>query len=212
MNMAREGLLHSERVKEAMKATDRANYVRNGRDAYVDSPQPIGHGATISAPHMHAHAAEALESFLYPGARALDVGSGSGVLCAVMARLVGADGRVIGVDHVKELVDWSRDNVQRDGLTEPQVKLVCADGRKGWPEGAPFDAIHVGAAAPELAEELVKQLKAPGRMFIPVGTDSQEIVQVDKDKEGIVSKKSLFGVMYVPLTELESQLNSGRYH
>ena len=74
------------------------------------------------------------------------------------------------------------------------MKIVCGDGRLGWPADAPYDAIHVGAAAPELAPALVSQLKAPGRMFIPVGTYNQSIIQVDKDADGKVSQKTLFGV------------------
>ncbi|KZV98155.1 protein-l-isoaspartate o-methyltransferase [Exidia glandulosa HHB12029] len=217
LNMARAGLLSNTRVLEAMKATDRAKYMRpaSARYAYDDSPQSIGHGATISAPHMHAHTLEALEPFLQPGARALDVGSGSGVVCACMARLIGgADtgtGAVVGIEHVPELVEWSRENVVKDGLDASRVTFICGDGRKGYPSSGPYDAIHVGAAAPSLCDDLVDQLKAPGRMFIPVGTDTQEVVQVDKDAEGNVTKKTLFGVMYVPLTELDKQLNSGRY-
>ncbi|KAH7098391.1 Pcmt1-prov protein [Auriculariales sp. MPI-PUGE-AT-0066] len=220
LNMARHGMVKSQRVVDAMKATDRACYVRRADEAYEDSPQTIGHGATISAPHMHAHAAEALEPFLQPGNRVLDVGSGSGVLVALFARLVGPEGRVVGVDHVQELVDWSRENVQKDGLVLSNgngdaantdgapVKLICADGRLGWPADAPYDAIHVGAAAPELAPALIAQLKSPGRMFIPVGTHSQEIIQVDKDREGKVSETTLFGVRYVPLTDLDAQIRS----
>ena len=75
------------------------------------------------------------------------------------------------------------------------MELVCADGRAGYAPRAPYDAIHVGAAAQSLADALVQQLKSPGRMFIPVGTDAQEVVLVEKDEEGVVSKKRLFGVM-----------------
>lgn len=70
------------------------------------------------------------------------------------------------------------------------------EGREG-----PYDVIHVGAAAPTLPEPLVEQLASPGRMFIPVGTDIQSILQVDKDEKGNVTKTKLFGVMYVPLTD-----------
>jgi len=217
-NMIRNGLLKTQRVADAMRKVDRANYVMRGTDAYADQPASIGYGATISAPHMHAHAAENLLPFLYPGAKLLDIGSGSGYTCAIFHHLVSpglesdgsqAQGKVVGIDHIPQLVDWSIDNLKRDELGEAldigKITVVAGDGRLGYPEHAPYDAIHVGAAAPILPEALIDQLKAPGRMFIPVGTHTQEIVQVDKDSEGKVTQKSLFGVRYVPLTDREAQ-------
>ncbi|KAG8942697.1 hypothetical protein FRC03_002923 [Tulasnella sp. 419] len=223
--MRRNNLIHSDRVAEAMKKVDRANYVLNRRDAYDDSPQSIRYGATISAPHMHAHAAENLLPLLKPGARVLDVGSGSGYTCAVFHHLVTPDpnnmataGKVIGIDHIQELVDWSIGNLKKDGITvtpEPKVDdgvhMVCGDGRQGYLPGAPYDVIHVGAAAPTMPQPLVDQLAKPGRMFIPVEDEGpiswggQSIWQVDKDENGVVTKKRLFGVMYVPLTDAKSQ-------
>ncbi|KAA1474486.1 protein-L-isoaspartate O-methyltransferase [Dentipellis sp. KUC8613] len=208
-NMSRNGILKSDRVYEAMEKVDRAHYVVDKADAYIDSPQYIGHGATISAPHMHAHAAEILLEYLRPGARVLDVGSGSAYLCSVFHRLVttsdGAKGRVVGIEHIPELVEWSKENVRKDGLgaalDDGEIILVAGDGRQGYPEGGPYDAIHVGAAAPTLPRSLVDQLATPGRMFIPVGTGAQEVLQVDKHADGKVTEKTLFGVMYVPLTD-----------
>merc|ERR1719217_1669778 len=92
------GVVTADAVEKAMLATDRCNYAP--RDAYADQPQPIGHNATISAPHMHAHALELLADFLTPGARALDVGCGSGYLCACMAEMVGPSGLVVGIDYL----------------------------------------------------------------------------------------------------------------
>ncbi|KAI0728511.1 protein-L-isoaspartate O-methyltransferase [Fomitopsis betulina] len=213
-NMAKHGLVISERVQAAMEKVDRAHYVRNPREAYQDSPQRIGHGATISAPHMHAHAVEYLLPFLHPGSRVLDVGSGSGYLSAVLHYLVtdldsDASGTVVGIDHIPELVDWSKTNLQRDGLgvalESGHLKMIVGDGRQCFAEAGPFDAIHVGAAAPTMPQPLVDQLARPGRMFIPVGEDKQLVVQVDKDAEGKVTQKELFGVMYVPLTDQAKQ-------
>ncbi|KAI0074098.1 protein-L-isoaspartate O-methyltransferase [Panus rudis PR-1116 ss-1] len=206
-NMTRHGLIQSERVVEAMKKVDRANYVPDQlkQYAYEDSPQPIGYDATISAPHMHAHAMEKLLPFLNPGSKVLDVGSGSGYLCAVLHHIVGPTGKVIGIDHIPELVSFSVDNIKKDGLVDAlekgSIRMITGDGRKGFPEEAPYDAIHVGAAAPTMPEALVAQLAKPGRMFIPVGTHTQSVFQVDKDKDGNVTQKELFNVMYVPLTD-----------
>lgn len=156
---------------------------------------------------MHASACEALLSCLTSGAQVLDIGSGSGYLTAVLANLVGPSGTVIGIDHIQPLVDMASENMSKseDGrqmLRSGQVKFVKGDGRKGWAEGAPYDAIHVGAAAAEHHQELSDQLKAPGRMFIPVEEDSRQYIYVvDKKEDGSVERKKLFGVQYVPLTD-----------
>ena len=117
---------------------------------------------------MHASAAESLLPFLYPGAQVLDIGSGSGYLTHVLANLTGREGRVIGVDHIQGLVDLATSNMSKssDGkelLRTGQAVFVKADGREGWKSGAPYDAIHVGAAALEAHASLIEQLKAPGR-------------------------------------------------
>ncbi|KAJ4291039.1 hypothetical protein N0V90_010236 [Kalmusia sp. IMI 367209] len=204
-NLAKNGLIESDRVKEAMMKVDRAHYAPSR--AYEDSPQPIGHRATISAPHMHASACETLLSYLHPGATILDIGSGSGYLTAVLANLVGPTGTVIGIDHIQPLVTMAETNMAkseegRQMLDSGQVKFVKGDGRKGWTENAPYDAIHVGAAAAEHHTELSDQLKAPGRMFVPVEEGyMQHIYVVDKKKDGSIEKKKLYGVQYVPLTD-----------
>ena len=155
---------------------------------------------------MHAQACESLLTFLNPGARVLDVGSGSGYLSHVLAHLVEPDGTVVGVDHIQELVDLANKNASksedgREAMKQGHLKFIKADGRKGWKEGAPYDAIHVGAAAVEAHQELIDQLKAPGRMFIPVGTTVQYIWVIDKSADGTVEKRKDFGVRYVPLTD-----------
>lgn len=215
-NMHSSRLISSDLVKDAMSKVDRANYVRDKRDAYEDAPQSIGHGATISAPHMHAHAAEHLLPYLKPGSKVLDVGSGSGYLAAIFHRLVSPDGvpslgsKVVGIDHVPQLVDWSVSNLRRDGLghalEDGQIEMISGDGRSGHPSGGPYNCIHVGAAAPTLPQQLIDQLTKPGRLFIPVGTVNQRLLQIDKDKEGNVTQKDLFGVVYVPLTDHDAQV------
>jgi protein-L-isoaspartate(D-aspartate) O-methyltransferase len=140
---------------------------------------------------MHASACESLLTYLQPGSKVLDIGSGSGYLTAVMANLVGPTGSVIGIEHIQPLVDMGRTNMAKS-----------EDGRKGWIEDAPYDAIHVGAAAAEHHKELTEQLKAPGRLFVPVAEGYlQHIYVVDKKEDGSVQKKKLYGVQYVPLTD-----------
>lgn len=123
---------------------------------------------------MHASAVESLLPFLYPGARVLDIGSGSGYLTAVLAELVcaqGGGGRVVGLEHIKELRDLGEGSLRksekgRELLGNERVSFVVGDGRKGWKDefmGEGWDAIHVGAAAVEIHQALIDQLKKPGR-------------------------------------------------
>merc|ERR1719435_653317 len=112
--------------------------------------------------------------------------------------MVGQSGKVVGIDHIEPLVAASVDNIKKDGkeelLESGQLKLVVGDGRQGWAEDGPYNAIHVGAAAPTLPEALVEQLAPGGRMVIPVGPQGgdQSLAQVEKDMQGRVSRKRLF--------------------
>lgn len=137
----------------------------------------------------------------------MDIGSGSGYLTAVFANLVGPSGTVVGIDHIQPLVDMAGYNMAKSDqglrmLESGQVKFILGDGRKGWAGGAPYDAIHVGAAAAEHHGELTEQLKAPGRLFVPVSEgERQYIFVVNKREDGSVQREKLFGVQYVPLTD-----------
>ncbi|CAH3111246.1 unnamed protein product [Porites lobata] len=207
--LTRNKILKTQRVQEAMRKVDRGNYC--DFSPYLDSPQSIGYGVTISAPHMHAHALEMLKDHLLEGAKALDVGSGSGYLTACMAEMVGKTGKVVGIEHIPELVEQSKQNIKRgnaDLLESGQVVLVTGDGRQGYENEAPYDAIHVGAAAHPIPDALIKQLKPGGRLFIPVGPThgDQWLEQIDKDKDGNIVRQRLMGVRYVPLTDRAQQI------
>ncbi|CAK9795024.1 Protein-L-isoaspartate(D-aspartate) O-methyltransferase [Anthophora quadrimaculata] len=204
--------IKSDKVYEAMCAVDRGNYT-DPSYAYVDAAQAIGYGATISAPHMHAYALEVLKDKLHDNARALDVGSGSGYLTACMAMMTGPNGLIIGIDHIPELKAFAMENIQKDNpelLKSGRVQLVVGDGRLGYPEKAPYDVIHVGAAAKELPQALIDQLAPGGRMVLPVGPENsdQTFVQLDKGMDGSIKKKSLSNVIFVPLTSKNKQYPS----
>nr|XP_010904540.1 protein-L-isoaspartate O-methyltransferase isoform X1 [Elaeis guineensis] len=204
------GIIRSKKVAEVMETIDRGLFVPDGSSAYIDSPMPIGYNATISAPHMHATCLELLEEHLQPGMHALDVGSGTGYLTACFAMMVGPQGHSMGVEHIPELVASSIENVKRSAasslLDEGSLSLHVADGRQGWPEHAPYDAIHVGAAAAEIPQPLLEQLKPGGRMVIPVGNFFQDLQVVDKKLDGSISIRSETSVRYVPLTSRAAQL------
>ncbi|KAJ4790599.1 Protein-L-isoaspartate O-methyltransferase [Rhynchospora pubera] len=210
--LQRYGVLRSDRVAEVMEMIDRALFVPKENPPYLDSPMPIGYNATISAPHMHALCLELLKDHLQPGMRALDVGSGSGYLTACFAMMVGPEGRAVGIEHIPELVAASIENVKRSAATplleKGSLSLHVADGRYGWPEAAPYDTIHVGAAAPEIPKALLDQLKPGGRMVIPVGDLFQDLQVVDKKLDGSIISRNETGVRYVPLTSRSAQLQN----
>lgn len=201
--LQRINFLSSTAAAEAMRQIDRADFVPSGCSPYADCPQPIGHGATISAPHMHAYCLSLLSDYLKPGSSILDVGSGSGYLTAVFAFMVGDTGKTVGVEHIPELVQRSIETIQQGSaahlLKSGSLSIHVADGKQGYLEGAPYDAIHVGAAAADLPKALLDQLKPGGRMVIPVGQGMQDLIVVDKLPDGSLKKRSEMGVRYVPL-------------
>mmetsp|Transcript_9418 Transcript_9418/g.17602 ORF Transcript_9418/g.17602 Transcript_9418/m.17602 type:complete len:227 (-) Transcript_9418:416-1096(-) len=137
-------VIASKSVEEAMKAVDRGYYTLEKSNAYMDSPQPIGKAATISAPHMHGYCLELLKDHLLPGNKALDVGSGSGYLTSVFAHMVGKEGKAVGVEHIPDLVKQSLKNTSRDPATSPllqsgNLELLEADGKSGHATEAPYD-------------------------------------------------------------------------
>jgi len=185
------------RVMEAIKQVPRHEFVpADMRDlAYENGPLPIGEGQTISQPYMVALMTDLLE--VQPEAVVLEVGTGSGYQAAILSRLVR---QVYSIEIIDALAGSARERLQRLGYSNVEIRV--ADGYLGWPEHAPFDGIIVTAAAPEIPEPLVEQLKRGGRLVIPVGLpyDRQELVVLEKTPNGRIRTRDVLAVAFVPLT------------
>ena len=169
--------IRDERVLEAMAKIPREQFVPEKVRpwAYADEPLSIGYGQTVSQPYMTALMAQALE--LKGTEKVLEVGTGCGYAAAVLAHLAA---KVVTIEIVRELADMARRNLEAVGLAD-KVMVVTGDGSRGYPDMAPYDAISVAAAAPNIPPALVDQLNDPGRLVIPVGSLSeQELVVLTK--------------------------------
>lgn len=186
--------VRDSRVLTAMGRVERHLFVPDNvkRYAYADTPLVIGEGQTISQPYIVAFMTEALG--LAPGDKVLEVGTGSGYQAAVLAEIVRA---VYTIEIVKPLGERAESLLKK--LNYKNVFVKIGDGYQGWPEHAPFDAIIITAAPPIIPELLLEQLKTGGRMILPLGERSQELVLLTKTKTG-VERKTLLPVIFVPMT------------
>ena len=181
-------------VLEAMRKVPRHRFVddRLKDSAYFDHPLPIGCGQTISQPYMAAFMTEALE--LSGKEKVLEVGTGSGYQAAILAELAG---EVRTIERISELADGARGLLVTLGYTN--ISVGTGDGSEGWKEFAPYEAIIVTAASPDIPDALLEQLADDGRLAIPVGSQySQELIVVSKSG-GQVYRKNLGGCVFVPL-------------
>ncbi len=187
--------IRDERVLGVMGELPRHLFVQEAlaRQAYLDCPLPIGEGQTISQPYVVALMSEMLQ--VSPGAKVLEIGTGSGYQAAVLAKL-GAD--VHTVERIPRLCTSARELLLSLGLFNVHVKLD--DGTLGWPSAAPFDRIIVTAGGPEVPPPLVEQLAVGGRMLLPVGSErrSQRLVLVEKTPCGL-RQCDVCGVAFVDL-------------
>ena len=182
------------RVLAAMGKVPRHEFMPEAlrAQAYGDHAMPIGEGQTISQPYIVALMSELLE--LKGDERVLEIGTGSGYQAAVLAELCQ---KVFTIERVKTLADKARATLDRLGYKNVVMKVY--DGTYGWKEMSPFDAIIVTAAAPDVPDTLVEQLKEGGRLVIPVGERySQVLMKVIKSPSGVVSKTSI-PCVFVPL-------------
>jgi protein-L-isoaspartate(D-aspartate) O-methyltransferase len=184
----------SQRVLEAMLSVPRHEFVpaEFRSEAYADKPLPIGEGQTISQPYMVAAMTEALE--LSGSERVLEIGTGSGYQAAVLSLLAR---EVISVERQTSLALDAQERLTDLGYAN--VHVHNGDGSAGFPDAAPYDAILVTAAAPEIPPVLGEQLREGGRLVIPVGSQgSQQLVQARKEN-GELKSRVLFDCQFVPL-------------
>jgi protein-L-isoaspartate(D-aspartate) O-methyltransferase len=163
--------------------------------AYADRPLPIGYGQTISQPYIVAYMTALAQ--IEPGDRVLEIGTGSGYQAAVLAEIAG---KVYSMERIRPLAESAAARLDRLGYGDVEVRH--GDGYKGWLEHAPFDVIIVTAAPADVPEELVKQLRAGGRMVVPVGSIYQELYFIVKTEDGY-KKESVLPVRFVPMIEGE---------
>jgi protein-L-isoaspartate(D-aspartate) O-methyltransferase len=191
--LARRGIT-DERVLEAMRQVPRHVFVPQDMwdMAYRDTPLPIGQGQTISQPYIVAYMTQLLD--LAPEDRVLEIGTGSGYQVAILSRLAK---QVYTIERIGDLARQAAQILKELGYDN--VQLRTADGGYGWPEAAPFDAIMVTAAAPEIPQPLIAQLAEGGRLVIPIGpTGYQDLLRLRRRGERI-ERENLVPVAFVPL-------------
>lgn len=188
----------SESTMAAMARVPRHRFVAPAYRvaAYVNRPQPIGHGQTISQPYIVALMTDLLD--LGGAERVLEIGAGSGYQAAVLAEVLG-EGRVYSVECVPALAERARRRLA--DMDYANVIVIEGNGYDGHPEQAPFDAIIVTAAPEHVPDALVAQLKPGGRMVVPIGRPHgrQTLMLVRTDAAGGIDKKPLLPVAFVPM-------------
>jgi protein-L-isoaspartate(D-aspartate) O-methyltransferase len=181
-------------VLRAFDLTPRHLFVPTGvrHRAYEDAPLPIGNGQTISQPSVHARYLQELK--LTGREKVLEIGTGSGYQTVLLSHLAG---QVFSIERIGALLDRARDLVQQYGARN--VSLLQGDGTLGWNAYAPYDAILVSAAAPDVPGPLARQLAEGGRLLIPVGGRDEQMLCVYTKRGEDLERRELLPVRFVPL-------------
>lgn len=187
--------IRDQRVLEAMRKVERHKFVPDPlqHKAYDDRPLPIGLGQTISQPYIVAFMTEQLQ--LRGSEKVLEIGTGSGYQAAILGEIAE---QVFTIEIVEELARRSSALLKQLGYRNITVR--AGDGYQGWPEEAPFDAIIVTAAPDHIPRPLIDQLKPGGRLIIPVGGFSQDLILMTKQENNEIQKKRVLPVRFVPMT------------
>jgi protein-L-isoaspartate(D-aspartate) O-methyltransferase len=191
--------IEDKRVVKAIGSVPREKFVRQEDFdyAYDDRPLSIGHGQTISQPYIVALMLQALS--LNKNDKVLDVGTGNGYVAALLARIAK---EVVTVERIPELAENARILLERLGYDN--VTVQCAKELPGWFDNAPYDAIIVSAAAPSVPRSLLAQLAWGGRMVIPIGSRTEQmLVKIVRENDGVHEEK-LGACYFVPLIGTEA--------
>jgi protein-L-isoaspartate(D-aspartate) O-methyltransferase len=182
-----------QRVIDAMLTVERHKFVpeQYEKSAYEDYPLPIGEGQTISQPYIVALMTECVN--LCPTDRVLEIGTGSGYQAAVLS-LLARD--VYTIELIPSLAQSAEQRLTVLGYDNVHVR--CGDGFLGWPEAAPFNAIVITCAPPDVPEPLIEQLAEGGRLIVPLGEDFQVLTLFEKT-HGELKETSLIPVRFVPM-------------
>ena len=207
--LIKEKFITSQKVYDTIMEVDRADFAPT--NPYQDEPQRIGYNVVISAPHLHAYCLEALKDYLTEGSTALDIGFGSGYLTVAMSKMMNDKGKVIGIEHIKDLYNWGMNNISKHHqnlIDNKTIELILGDGRLGYKNMAPYKCIHVGAYSRKVPNEFIEQLACGGRLVMPLGEpDDHYIYCIDKDLNGKLKFTKGLSVCYVSLTSVKNQLN-----
>ena len=182
----------------AFKEVSREDFIPENlkNAAYQDMPLPLVRGKTISQPTTVMIMTHALE--LNPGEKVFEIGTGSGYQAAIIARIVGAKGKVITTEVVPELVQFARQNLRKAKINNAIV--YEEDGSNGMHSESPFDKIIITAACKEFPKALLEQLKPNGIIIGPVGNEyEQEMVRGTKDKDGHLQLEFLGQFLFTPM-------------
>jgi protein-L-isoaspartate(D-aspartate) O-methyltransferase len=197
-SLIRWGYLRSPEIIEAFRKVPREEFVpeKLRTSAYEDTPLPIGHGQTISAPSMIAIMLESLQ--VKRGHKVLEIGTGSGYNAALLAELAGREGRVASIERIPELAKFGRENLRKTGYEWVEVKV--GDGSLGYP-GVAWDRILLTACTPQIPKPLLEQLAIGGKIGAPVGTNYlfQTWTVVEKREDGTLKTEEMGGCSFVPL-------------
>lgn len=190
----------SPRVLAALREVPRHLFVppEHFSDAYRNRPVAIGYEQTISQPLIVALMTDLLN--LEAQDRVLEIGTGSGYQTAILSRLAKS---VFTIEVCTPLAERSGLLFEQLGLSNIATRV--GDGYLGWPDEAPFDAIIVTAAPPEIPEPLIRQLKPGGRLVVPVGGASQQLIVVEKKSDQSTVLREVIPVCFVPLTRQDTK-------